>query len=166
MVKDTVIVIFGCRHREEYLSRIDKATASVLKKQIHPIHPIYIFTGIDPLPFPPNTTAEFLKNDRIILENESTDTESNIKNTLEVIGARILNWYDIFIVSSWYHIPRIKLLLRRKGVRIPKQNFIKSYDNIQVINILVEPFAFLAAFFRINHWPTIIRIKHLLGYNV
>lgn len=134
------------------------------KKQINPF--LVIFTGAYPMPLALDLTDKLLKNYRIIWEDKSTDTESNVKNSLEVIGVRILHRYDIFIVSSWYHIPRIKLLLKRKGVEIPEQNFIESYENINIINILIEPLAFLAAFLRINRWPIITSIKRCIGYNV
>lgn len=162
MGKDTVIVIFGCRNRKEFLARTNTAIDFITLKSINPI---FIFTGCDSPP-PKEIIGMFMAN-RIIWENVSRDTQENVRNTLEEIKrCRWLYGLTVYFVSSWYHIPKIKLFLKRRGINIPEQNFIRSYEDIQIINVLVEPFAFLAAFFRINHWPTIIRIKHLLGYNV
>ena len=139
MEKDGVIVIFACRHEKEYMARIDEAFFWAIRKRIDPI---FIFTGADPIP--PNRISIIFGNNRIITEDKSTDTLENIKNTFSLIKAYKLDWFDIYLVSSWYHLPKIKLFLKQEGIKIPKQNFIKSYTNIQFINVIIEPFALLA----------------------
>ncbi len=161
MRKEAAIVVFGCRHEKEYMARINQAFIWLTKNDINPI---FIFTGADPIPVIP-----IVGKSQVILEDKSTTTEENIDNILKMMPRPVFgipNGLNVIIVSSWYHISRIKLFLKRRGIRLPKENFIKSYKSVKLINILVEPFALLAAFFRINHWPAIIRIKHLLGYNV
>ena len=147
MGKKTVVVVFGCRYEKEFLGRVDKAIYFVLLQRVDPI---FIFTG----------------NDKIIFENKSFDTMSNVINTLEFINKLRINNLDVFIVSSWYHTRRIKFLLERSGMKLPKQNFIRSYTGVKAINIVIEPFAFVAAIFKINRLPFIIAVKRRLGYDV
>jgi uncharacterized SAM-binding protein YcdF (DUF218 family) len=161
--KDAVIVVFGCRHEREYSGRIEEALIRASQKRVDPM---FIFTGNGPIPPNANRISVIFGNNRIILENRSTTTLENIKHTFDLIKKRKLDWFDIYIVSSWYHIPRIKLFLKQEGIKIPKQNFIKSYTNIQFINVLIEPFAYIAAYLGINHWSIIKLLKRGLGYNV
>ena len=161
MRSDSVIVVFGCRHKKELLARTDIAINLATRKSINPI---FIFTSCDSPP--PKEVIGMFGANRIIWENVSRDTQENVRNTLEEIGRRWLDKLPIYFASSWYHIPRIKLFLKRENVNLSKFGFIKSYNDIQLMNVLVEPFALLVALFRINHWPIIRLIKRKIGYQV
>lgn len=158
MGKETVIVVFSCRHRKELIARAYKAMSWALENEIEPI---LILTGNDAQP-----VIDILGSHKVIWEDKSTTTEENVCNVLETINRYWIDGLKRAWVSSWYHIPRIKLLLRRAGIKVKRETFVKSYSGIQLINVLVEPFALLAAFFCINHWPVITCIKRRLGYNV
>ncbi len=158
MPKKMTVIIFSCRHQKELFARTYKAMSWALKNEIEPV---VIITGNDA-----QSVISTLKNNKIIWEYKSTTTEENARNVLEIIDRYRINNLERVWVSSWYHVARIKLLLWRAGVNVKHETFVKSYSGIQVINILIEPFALLAAFFRINHWPAITYIKRLLGYNV
>lgn len=161
--KEAAIAVFGCRHRKEFLARTDTAMHFVIQNNINPM---FIFIGCDSPP--PEEAISVFGADRIIWENASRVTQENVRNTLEEIRRRCwrLDELPVYFASSWYHIPRIKLFLKREGANLSKFGFIKSYNGIQFINVLVEPFAFLAAFFKINNRPFIVKIKRRLGYNV
>lgn len=161
MKVDSVIVVFGCRHRKEFLARTYVAINLAMLKGINPV---LIFTSCDSSP--PKEAISIFGANRIIWENVSRDTQGNIRNTLEEIGRRWLDKLPVYFISSWYHIPRIKLFLKREGMNLSKFGFIKSHNGIQLINVLIEPFALLAAFFKINRWPLITTIKRSLGYDV
>ncbi len=170
MTKEPVIVIFGCRHKEEFLARIDAAMFFVLRNNINPI---FVFTGSNSPPLKEVIDVkevidaiDIFRADRIIWENVSRDTQENIRNTLEIIRCAQLDRIPIYLISSWYHVPRIKLLLRREGANLSKFSFVNSYSSVKLINILVEPFAFLAAYFRFNRCYFIVVIKRILGYNI
>lgn len=159
--KIAIVVVFGCRHKTEFLERVRKAVRFVLSQSIDPI---FIFTGLDAEP-PLSVTRMFGKY-KIIFENESFDTMSNVRNTMELIRKIQIGHHNIFIVSSWYHIPKIKLLLKGEGMQLQKQNFIRSYKDVKPINVIIEPFALLATYFRFNRIPLITALKRKLGYVV
>ncbi len=161
MRKEAVIAVLGCRHRKEFLARTNVAIHFVKRNNISPI---FIFTGCDSPP--PEEATSVFEADRIIWEDASRDTQENVRNTLEEIGRRWPDEPPVYFVSSWYHIPKIKLFLKREGANLSKFGFIKSHKGIQFINVLIEPIAFLAAFFKINNRPFIAKIKRRLGYNV
>jgi len=102
MAKRSVVVVFGCRHEKEFLGRVIRAISFVLSNKISPI---FIFTGLDAYP----GAAGFISS-KVIWEDKSFDTMSNVRNTIKMIKDLELNELNIFIVSSWYHIPKIKLL--------------------------------------------------------
>jgi len=169
--KKAILIIFGCRHHDEYRARTEKAINWALSNALNPV---FIFTGVD---FPPmlDDIAKIFGNGHTIWENVSRTTKENIRYTFERIKQ---NWfanqvmlkdcYTYIFVSSWYHIPRIKLLLRRdrvNGFNVKRETFVKSYWNVHLINVFFEPFALLVAIFRIGHWPIISSIKQRLGYN-
>lgn len=156
-----VVVILACRHKKEHLSRIETALKWVLKNDICPI---FVFTGKDPVP--PNRISVLFSDRRKIWEEESIDTEESVINTLKVLKNNWISDLPRAWVISWYHPPKIKLFLRRAGIDEKRETFVRSYSGIHLINVLVEPFALLAALFRINHWPVITSVKRLLGYNV
>ncbi len=161
MGKDAVIVVFGCRHEREYMAHADKAFLWVRKNDINPI---FVFTGADPLP--PNRIVQVFGDNRVIWENNSTTTEENVINVLEILEKYWIDGKKRVWVSSWYHIRRIKLFLRRAGINVNHEAFVRSYSNIALINVLVEPFAYIAAYFGFNRRPFITAIKRSLGYNV
>ena len=163
MPEDAVIIVFGCRHYKEFLARTDMAMHFAMQ---HNIKPIFIFTGHDS-PSPEKVVnIEFVGLNRIIWEDISRNTAENIRNTFEEIKRRWINELPVCFVSSWYHIPRIKLLLRRAGINVKRETFVKSYSRVRLINVLVEPFALLAAYFQFNRRSFITTIKRRLGYNV
>lgn len=161
MGKDAVVIIFGCRHQKEYCERIETALKWVLDNGICPI---FVFTGADPVPS--NRIVPIFGNGRIIYDDNSRTTQENITNTLEAIKNRWIGDLERIWISSWYHIPKIKLFLRRAGIDVSRETFVKSYSEIAFINVLIEPLALLAAFSRINQWPMITCVKRGLGYNV
>jgi hypothetical protein len=138
--KEVVVVVFSCRHQNEFEARAMKALNWVLDNQVEPI---FIFTGTECAP--PEIMINAFKPDKFIREEDSKTTEENIWNTLKIAKIHWINDLKMVFVSSWYHIPRIKMLLKREGLDIPDNNFIKSTANIEAINILIEPFAYLAA---------------------
>ena len=169
--KRAIVIIFSCRQPDEYRARAEKAINWALSNVINPV---FIFTGVD---FPPmlDDIAKTFGNGHTIWENVSRTTGENIRYTFKRIKQ---NWfanqvmlkdcYAYIFVSSWYHIPRIKLILRRDGVNgfnIKRETFVKSYRNVHLINVLVEPFALLATIFCIGHWPIVAFIKQRLNYN-
>lgn len=161
MTKEMIVIVFSCQHKREYKARIDKVTEWILENKIDPI---FIFTGIDPPPL--QRVINIFGSNRIIWENESTSTQSNVKNTLEVIKKHQINHLGRVWVSSWYHIPKIKLFLRKVGINVKRETFVKSHSGIALIDILVEPFALLAAKFGINKYPIFTLVKRIIGYNV
>lgn len=161
MKKEAIVVIFACRYQKEYSGRIEEAFKRIMRSVVYPI---FIFSGSDKIP--QNELADFFSDRRTLIEDQSVDTMESARNVLELIKKQWINDLDIFIVSSWYHIPRIWLWFWREGVYIPKKNLWPSYSKVSLINVLIEPFALLAALFRINHWPVITCIKRGLGYNV
>ncbi len=164
MKVDSVIVIFGCRHKKEFLARTYVAINFAARKGINPV---FIFTGCDSPP-PKEAISMFgmFGANRIIWENVSRDTQENVRNTLEEIRRRWLDKFTVYFISSWYHVPKIKLFLKREGARLSRFGFIRSYNGIQLINVVIEPFAFLAAYLRINRWPMVTFIKRCIGYSV
>ena len=169
--KRAIVIIFSCRQPDEYRARAEKAINWALSNVINPV---FIFTGVD---FPPmlDDIAKTFGNGHTIWENVSRTIKENIRYTFKRIKQ---NWfanqvmlkdcYAYIFVSSWYHIPRIKLILRRDGVNgfnIKRETFVKSYRNVHLINVLVEPFALLATIFCIGHWPIVAFIKQRLNYN-
>lgn len=159
--KDAVIVIFGCRHQKEFLARADTAMHFAMQNNINPI---FVFVGNDSPP--PKRVIKVFGENRIIWEDRSRDTQENIRNTFAEIRRNWLTGLPAYFVSSWYHFPRIKLLLRRAGINVKRETFVKSYSDIAPINVLVEPFAFFAAYFQFNRRLFITAIKRKLGYNV
>ncbi len=157
-IRKVVVVVFGCRHEKEFLGRVIKAVNFVL---LNKLNPIFIFTGLDAYP----QTMGFLSN-RVVWEDNSFDTTSNVRNTLETLKTLEINELNLFIVSSWYHIPKIKLLLKRGSINLSRQSFVRSYKGVQLINVVIEPFALLAAYFQFNRRPLITTIKRRLGYDV
>jgi len=169
--KRAIVIIFSCRQPDEYRARAEKAINWALSNVINPV---FIFTGVD---FPPmlDDIVKIFGNGHTIWENVSRTIKENIRYTFKRIKQ---NWfanqvmlkdcYAYIFVSSWYHIPRIKLILRRDGVNgfnIKRETFVKSYRNVHLINVLVEPFALLATIFCIGHWPIVAFIKQRLNYN-
>lgn len=59
-------------------------------------------------------TSMGISKNRLYLEDTSTSTETNLKNSLEIINENSLN-SDICIVSSSYHIGRAKIMAKRVG---------------------------------------------------
>lgn len=55
---------------------------------------------------------EDLEDPEVILENQSSTTLQNIQNVLEIIAQR--KWTHVAIISSDYHIPRIKALCEKQ----------------------------------------------------
>lgn len=161
MEKEAVIVVFGCRHKKEYKARIESAFMLVTLKDLNPI---FIFTGADPIPT--NKIISVFGSNRVIFENTSLTTEENVANILKEIKQNRLNGLPIYFVSSWYHIPRIKLLLYRAEINVKRETFVKSYSGIHVINVLIEPFALLGILLKINHLPIITYIKRKIGYQI
>ncbi|MDO8676252.1 MAG: YdcF family protein [Candidatus Azambacteria bacterium] len=157
-IRRSVIVVFGCRHEKEFLGRVIKAINFAL---LNIDNPMFIFTGLDAYPW----TAGFISS-RVVWEDESFDTASNVKNTLKMVKNLGFDESRIFIVSSWYHIPKIRLFLKREGVKLPRRNFVRSCSRINFVNVIIEPFAILAAYFRFNRLPFIITVKRKLGYDV
>ena len=161
MPKVSIVIVFGCRHNNEFQERVRKAVRFVVSQGINPI---FIFTGLDAEP--PLSVVRMFGKYKVIFENESFDTMSNIRNTLELVRKIQFSALNTFIVSSWYHIPKIKLLLKREGIRPPKQNFIRSYKYVKLVNVIIEPFALLAAYFQFNRLSLITELKRKLGYDV
>ena len=73
----------------------------------------------------PVSEAEAMKNyllengissDRIYLEDKSSNTLENIKNSSEIIERAGLNKDGIVSVSNGFHIPRIELICKRLGI--------------------------------------------------
>lgn len=159
--REAVIVIFGCRYQKEYSGRIEEAFKRIMRSIVYPI---FIFSGSDKIP--QNELADFFSDKRTLIEDQSVDTMEGVRNVLELIKKHWINGLDIVIVSSWYHIPRIWLWFHYEGISIPRKNFWPSYSKVSLINVLIEPFALLAALFYINRWPVITCIKRKLGYNV
>ena len=161
MAQEAVVVVFGCRHYEEYAARVDKAICLVLEKKLDPI---FIFTGNDSPPW--ENVIKTFGNDRILWENVSRTTQENIKNTFEEIRRNWLAELPVYWVSSWYHFPKIKLFLHRAGLSVKRETFVKSYSEIALINVLIEPFALFAAYTGISRWPIFRKAKLALGYDV
>lgn len=160
--KEVVIIILSCRHSREYFIRIE--TALKWFAENNNVLPIFVFTGKDPIP--PNRISTVYNRKRIIWEDKSVNTEENVVNTLEILKKNWILDLPRVWVTFWYHPPKIKLFLRRNGVDVKRETFIKSYSGIQLINILVELFALLEAYFNLNRKPFILAIKRILGYNV
>ena len=159
MTKKTVIVIFGCRHQEEFLGRTNAAIHFAARNNINPI---FIFIGCDSPP--PKEVIDLFESDQIIWESVSRDTQENTRNALEEVRRHRLDELPVYFVSSWYHVPRIRFFLKREGINFSKFSFVSSYGSIRLINILIEPFAFFATFFKFNRHPFIKRIRRSLGY--
>ena len=174
--KKAIIIIFGCRQPDEYRARAEKAISWALDNNVNPI---FIFTGVE---FPPmlDKIVKIFGNGHTIWENISRTTKENIHYVFKRIKQNwfanqvmLKDYYAYVFVSSWYHVPRIKLILRKNGVngingiKGKCETFIKSYQNVHLINVLVEPFALLAAKFgRINEYTLFTKLKRIAGYNV
>ena len=126
--KQPVVVVFGCQiHTEDHLSaelysRLDSAAEALAahpgaicvvsggKGSDEPVSEAYAMKkylvgkkGVDP--------------DRILLEDRSSDTDENVRFTLELLQSSGYppDRCSLICVSSNFHTPRIALLLRRQG---------------------------------------------------
>ena len=77
--------------------------------------------------------SEILKN-KIILENKSTDTITNIKNMKKIIQK--YNYSSLTIISSEWHLPRVKFIC--KTYLKKKVTFSPSSDKVNSKRIELE----------------------------
>lgn len=93
--------------------------------------------------------AQGVPQDRIRLEDQSTNTYENIRFSLPVLG--LLGTKDVLIVTDWYHAPRARLIARRLGLSATSSSPPLTGANLrqQIKSALREIPAYVLAWVRI-----------------
>lgn len=114
------MIIFGCHIKELMLERLNKGLELLNKKKISKI----VITGGVGKQGDYNE-AEFMSNylinhninsEKIIIEDKSTTTEENIKNTFNLLKNKLSN-KRIILVSNEPHLKRISMIIKKDYLR-------------------------------------------------
>lgn len=124
-----VILILGCKIWGEEPSpalqaRLDRALNYLFQLEEKGIRPVIVVSGgkggDEPIS-EAQSMARYLEDmgvdpARILLEEQSTSTDTNIKYSLALLEEEEVDWQHMTIVSNNFHLARVRLLAGRYGV--------------------------------------------------
>lgn len=124
-----VVLVLGCKIWGEEPSpalqrRLDTALDYLEELDARDIHPVIVVSGGkgDDEPISEaQSMADYLTDhgvlrDWILLEDQSTNTATNLKNTVALLEREGLSHDHIAIVSNGFHLTRVRMLAQRFGI--------------------------------------------------
>lgn len=124
-----VVLILGCKIWGEEPSpalqaRLDRALDYLAELKEEGIEPLIVVSGGKGSDEPiseAQSMANYLMEqgveaERILLEDQSTSTDTNLKLSLALLEERGVEWHHMTIVSNNFHLARVRLLAGRYGV--------------------------------------------------
>lgn len=130
-IKDTpdVVLVLGCKIWGEepspaLQSRLDRALDYLKELEEQGEEPLIVVSGGKGADEPiseAQAMASYLirqgvSEERILLEDQSTSTDTNIKYSLALLEERGVKWSHMTIVSNGFHLTRVRMLAGRSGV--------------------------------------------------
>ncbi|MBQ3088976.1 MAG: YdcF family protein [Oscillospiraceae bacterium] len=124
-----LVLILGCKIWGEEPSpalraRLDRALAFLEAEREQGSYPLIVVSGGKGSDEPiseARAMADYLAGQgidpqRILLEEDSTSTDTNIANTLALLEERGIEWEHMTIVSNGFHLARVRMIAGRYGL--------------------------------------------------
>lgn len=124
-----VILILGCKIWGQEPSpalqaRLDRALDYVAQLEQEGVEPLIVVSGgkgdDEPISEAQSMATYLMEqgvaSDRILLEDRSTSTDTNLKYSMALLEQEGVNWEHMTIVSNNFHLARVRMLARRYGV--------------------------------------------------